>query len=386
LGGGPSRGNPRNLGFPSEADAFNLQGMAQRERQRRRARERLEALTAATIEPEDACRAAIDILRPAVGFERWCWPRTDPGSALATGGLAEFDLWPELPRIAALEEHGDITSKPRLLAGPRPSVALSAATGGDLARSTRWRECLRPYGISDELMTVCCDRHGCWGSVELMRDAGDRPFDDDDVDFLARLAPTLALLLRRSQRRAWHGDRSPAPAPTPGALVLDAELRPTSWTPSCPEWFAELAPPGMLPAAVFELGARIRTPPEEASGLPAAVRIPTRGGRCAILEGAALEGTLSGSIVVTIREASAGEVFDLLSLTYDLTRRERELVALVLDGRSTKQLAEAMGISAYTVQDHLKTIFAKTGVRSRRELSSHLAGRAPGSVESPTRS
>src|SRR5690242_11017395 len=116
-------------------------------RARRRCRERLEELADAGLDAEAARRAAIGELRRAVGFERWCWPLSDPDSALSVSGLGEVDFGPALPRLVALEHGGDITSKPRLLAGGGASVALSDATGGDLPRSRRWRECLEPYGI-----------------------------------------------------------------------------------------------------------------------------------------------------------------------------------------------------------------------------------------------
>jgi len=120
----------------------------------------------------------------------------------------------------------------------------------------------------------------------------------------------------------------------------------------------------------------VLTPAGDAVGLPPSVRVRTPTGKWATIEGAPLEGADRGRVAITIRAASPDEIFDLLARTYDLTRRERQLAALILDGLATKQLADALFISPHTVQDHLKAVFAKTGVRSRGELASRLAGRA----------
>ena len=43
-----------------------------------------------------------------------------------------------------------------------------------------------------------------------------------------------------------------------------------------------------------------------------------------------------------------------------------------MQGLSTRHMAHALALSPHTVQDHLKSIFAKTGVRSRSELVSQI--------------
>lgn len=69
-----------------------------------------------------------------------------------------------------------------------------------------------------------------------------------------------------------------------------------------------------------------------------------------------------------IQPAAASEVAPLVALAYGLSTRECAVTRLCIEGRSTKEMAAQLRMSTYTVQDHLKSIFAKTGVRSRGEL------------------
>jgi DNA-binding NarL/FixJ family response regulator len=55
-----------------------------------------------------------------------------------------------------------------------------------------------------------------------------------------------------------------------------------------------------------------------------------------------------------------------------LSAREREVVKLVVDGASNDEIGGRLGISARTVESHLRRLFDRVGVASRTEL----AGRA----------
>jgi DNA-binding NarL/FixJ family response regulator len=79
-------------------------------------------------------------------------------------------------------------------------------------------------------------------------------------------------------------------------------------------------------------------------------------------------------IAVTIEASSPAERLDLFGRAHGLSPREAELMAALARGSDTRQLANEMYVSENTVQDHLKSIFVKTGTRNRRALLARALG------------
>ena len=52
-----------------------------------------------------------------------------------------------------------------------------------------------------------------------------------------------------------------------------------------------------------------------------------------------------------------------------LTQRQREILALLLEGQSNKEMARALGILEGTIKVHLRSIMQRLGVRNRTQLA-----------------
>lgn len=76
--------------------------------------------------------------------------------------------------------------------------------------------------------------------------------------------------------------------------------------------------------------------------------------------------------VVVIAPSEPQEVAELNLASYGLTSREEDIVGLVTRGRSTREVSGTLFISEHTVNNHLRSIFEKVGVHSRRELIQRL--------------
>jgi len=55
---------------------------------------------------------------------------------------------------------------------------------------------------------------------------------------------------------------------------------------------------------------------------------------------------------------------------YELTKREKEIIQLVVNGHSTQQIADKLFVSYHTVDNHLRNIYQKLNVKKRTNLVS----------------
>ena len=121
---------------------------------------------------------------------------------------------------------------------------------------------------------------------------------------------------------------------------------------------------GMLPA-IYPVATRARAG-GAASGAHALERVTD--GRWVMVEAAPLAERANGEVAVTLRDATSREIFGRRCRIYGLSPREREVVGALVAGLDTREVTEHLFISGYTVQDHLKSVFEKMNIHSRREM------------------
>ena len=105
---------------------------------------------------------------------------------------------------------------------------------------------------------------------------------------------------------------------------------------------------------------------------PPAVRLRTVRGDWLSVHASPLHGGSQQSTVLILEEPGPGELTSLILASHGVTGAQARVVALVLRGYSTKQIVGQLAISQYTIQEHLRAVFDKLGVRSRQELAAAL--------------
>jgi DNA-binding CsgD family transcriptional regulator len=317
-------------------------------------------------------RSVAERVAPVVGADTWAFSTCDPDT-----GLMAHTVSDGIPKSLARQyverlypyEIAQIT-----IDMPRNGTNLFSL----LAHECESREALLASGMYDQLNATFVSRGRLWGTWCLMR--GDRsPVAGAHIRALMRkLVPHLS----RGLRDAMTLDRAlAADAPvdsTPGMVVLDARNRPVVLTPAARTWLTDLADIGYavddgLPLSLVAVVAVLRARRADAPEVQR-TRALGRSGRWYAVSAALAEPDAKGECATTvmIEPLVPRPVAPSLGARYDLSAREREVVAAVVRGEPTKCIAATLGISPYTVTEHLDRACAKVGVRGRKALVAKL--------------
>ena len=251
---------------------------------------------------------------------------------------------------------------------------MSEATGGDLDLSLRQREVRGPNGLGDELRAALIVDDETWGGISLLRETG-RAFAPAETKLLASLSSLLAEGLRRAVLlTALEAKPEEADA---GLLIVDADNSVELSNAAAQQWLDELGGRDgdghHLPFVVHAVVSRARRAmAEDSTGPVARVRVSTPSGRWLLVRGSVLGDGTDARVAVILEPAPSSDLAPLIAAAYGLTDRERLVTQLVAQGHSTNEIADRLHLSPYTVQDHLKSIFDKTGVSARGELVARL--------------
>ena len=304
-----------------------------------------------------------------------CWFTLDPASQLVTSHY-DHGLIPDLPPEWLAREYydDDVHNIASVARSERGISTLHEAAGGDPSGSPRWQAHMELGGDQELLVALRTPTGKTWGLLALYKEPDQPPFQADELEFLLVVSPLLA---QGARRGLLFGEAAEPEGPeSPGLVVVNEDWSIDSLTPGAERWLCELSDgdwedQNRLPPSVLAVAGRaLRTAEGEGvMGEVAVSRVLSSEGRWMILHGAALgAGDGRRRVAVIVEPAHPARITPLLMAAYNLTEREQEVTRLVLCGDSTAQLAERLCVSPHTVQQHLKSVFEKTGVRSRRDL------------------
>lgn len=332
---------------------------------------RVARLCARSGDPLDLLEEVAAAVRPEIPYAVAGWLLVDPDTLLVTGVYSEGITREQNLAVVRLElTTDDVTKFWELAATGVDAASLWTATGGDLSRSARWAGVYGPAGLGDELRTVFRSGGSTWGHGCLTRAADDPPFAPAEVALVARLCPHIGHGLRTRLLLA----RDPRPGPdrsAPAVLVLADDGSVVSATPQVEEWLGPLDGETLGTTIVLhEVAHQARALVAGGTGPPALARTRSVSGRWLLARATVLD---DARVAVVLEPADGGQLAPVLLRLHGLTEREREVTGLLLTGMPSAAIAARLWITAETLHSHVKSVYAKLGVRSRPELAALAA-------------
>ncbi len=354
-----------------------------------RTRAQLLTVARAGLDTPTFVAATLETVARAVPFSAACLATTDPATRLVTsafkaGTMSSVDA-AEDARWAFHEYVADDLYDYRdLLTREGAVMTTHVETHGDPLRSSRFENFFQPtWSVTDELRSAATADGDLWAFLALFRDENGRTrtFNEAEMEFVSSIATTVARGVRASlvTTLVAAGPGGVATGAGPGVLLVDAAGEVLSANGEAHDRIAALGGGSLgstpLPMPVQSVvNAAQRFGRGQEHWAPR-VRMRTVSGRWVVVSASPMTSFGAGvpsTTAVTVEDAGATDVLPLVVAAHGLTGREREVVRLVLRGVSTAEIGRALHLSAYTVQDHLKAVFDKVGVRSRRELAARV--------------
>jgi DNA-binding CsgD family transcriptional regulator len=268
------------------------------------------------------------------------------------------------------------------------SQLFSAA---ELRRQIFFNEFLKPAGLVEVLAGRIAEVPGGFAAIGVHRGSRRSPFSADDIAAMDKILPHVARAFQLRRTFAIHSVKAASLASTidyltVGVIASSAEGRPLHTNVAARALAARddglrLDGTGRCRSRDSDADAHLLALYESvrAGGVGGIVRIrrSVRGAYAALvaplpsgtgLGGSPGEGCTGVLTLIHDPEAATPAPPDILKAAFGLTNRGAELVAALAAGEGLKEYAERTGLSLHTARFHLKSVFARMGVRTQAQL------------------
>ncbi|MBM7585351.1 DNA-binding NarL/FixJ family response regulator [Bacillus pakistanensis] len=312
-------------------------------------------------------------LQQHISFHAYCCTVIDTCTHCSVGAVTEDSLEDIHHKIMELEySEPDVNKYEYLVQSGQQIGRLSDTIGQLMSKSVRYEEVLQPNGFTDEIRAALMFQGQCYGFLTLFKKEtnGDPYFQDAELEQVKLLIPLIGEALK-----AYHHfiieERLPVREGEQGIIIFDQHLKPISMNDKALKLLSilriheQLSEP-YIPKPIQAVYAKLLANKWKAQ---ASLLVPIKEtGYIAIRASFMKTNEQKQQIAISLNEASSKEMLSFLMTAYHLTAREKEVVFEVIKGIPTKEIAQNLAISNYTVQDHLKVIFQKVNVSNRNEL------------------
>jgi DNA-binding CsgD family transcriptional regulator len=257
-----------------------------------------------------------------------------------------------------------------------------------LIKTEYYNDFLKPQDIHDQLTIYLTSENRFLGVTSVFRPENSPGFSSTDKAKANLLAPFLTAALERAVSLKKNLEleqtiRSIAPdLPYEGILMLDRSLTPIYYNDaahrilSCfhrldgqHRSFPYDLPENLHNAAKELLVAVINSPPpRDGTGIDLILSTTNQEKKVVAHLRAIIHDHHGPKILISINPQKKQLNFDTALRKQSISPRELDIVHLLAEGKKNSEIAEALFISEYTVENHLRSIYRKMDVKNRTAL------------------